>query len=136
MTWKKTPKPKLEPSYPPFGSAASRWPRQWPRHRAAAPPQREQSRGWAGLRGSSPRSTRPRLPAAAGTGGAPPGTAALRGVQVDEERRGALKTLKAFERWEKNGNRCTKTERRSGVKERMSLGRSGENKDGGEGNVV
>lgn len=62
---------------PPFGSAASQWPRQWPHHRVAAPLQWEPSRGWAGPTGSSPRNTRPRLPAAACTGGAPPGTAAL-----------------------------------------------------------
>lgn len=51
----------------------------------AAPPQWEPSRGWAGPTGSSPRNTRPRLPAAACTGGAPPGTAAL-GRSSGEER--------------------------------------------------
>lgn len=48
-----------------------------PRHRVATPPQWGQSQGWAGPTGSSPRNTRPRRPAAACTGGAPPGTAAL-----------------------------------------------------------
>lgn len=92
MTWQKKPKRNqnhyfhhLEQTYPPFGSAASQWPRQWPHHRVAAPPQREPSRGWAGPTGSSPRNTRPRLPAAACTGGAPPGTAAL-GRSSGEER--------------------------------------------------
>ena len=48
-----------------------------------APLQWEQSQDWAGRTSSSLRSIHPQLPAAAGTGGAPPGTAALGG-----ERRG------------------------------------------------
>lgn len=64
-------------TYPPFGSAASRWPLQWLRRRVGAPPRREPSRDWGGLTGSSPRSTRLLLPVAACTDGVPPGTAAL-----------------------------------------------------------
>lgn len=64
-------------TYPPFGSAASRWPLRWLRRRVGAPPRREPSRDWGGLTGSSPRSTRPLLPVAACTDGVPPGTAAL-----------------------------------------------------------
>lgn len=59
-------------SYPPFGSAVSQRPPLWPRHRVGAPPRWEQSQGWAGPTGSSLRSTRPQLPAAACTGGALP----------------------------------------------------------------
>lgn len=51
-----------------------------------APPRWEQSRGWGGLTGSSLRSTRPRLPAAACTGGVLPGTAALGGEREAGER--------------------------------------------------
>lgn len=94
VTWQKRQTASLfchpEKTYPPFGSAASQWPRQWPHHRVAALPQWEPSRGWAGPTGSSPRSTRPRLPAAACTGGAPPGTAALwwgSGVEREERPR-------------------------------------------------
>lgn len=62
---------------PPFGSAVSQRPLQWPHHHVGAPPQWEQSQGWAGPTGNSLRSTRPQLPAAACIGGALPGTAAL-----------------------------------------------------------
>lgn len=66
-------------TYLPFGSAVSQRPLQWPHRRVGAPLRWEQSLGLAGQTGSSLRSTRPRLPAAAGTDGAQPGTAALRG---------------------------------------------------------
>lgn len=75
-------------TYPPFGSAVSQRPLQWPHRHVGAPPRWEQSRGSGGPTGSSPRSTRPRPPAAACTGGALPGTAALGGRGGGGGRRG------------------------------------------------
>lgn len=71
-------------TYPPFGSAVSQKPLQWPHHHVGAPPQWEQSQGWAGPTSNSLRSIHPQLPAAACIGGALPGTAALERKLVEE----------------------------------------------------